>query len=645
MNPGILTPPTQFATMPRGLLGRAAPFQMPESSGFRGGDVSVASIYEAATAMATGASTPPASGGRLTINGESFGSYDYAVQPGQTISSFTAADWFTNAADTRSAWCVVRGDLTINAGVAFTPPVRKLFSVLVITGNLTLNGAISMTARGANHSGTGNSAGATAARSIRIINGTYSGVVDPSVPAIGGSGGANTTSTTAGNAGGAGTNGGCGGGASGAFNSGFAAGTNGGSPGTSFSGGSGGGSKAGANFATPGSPNGGAGGSATGSNSNAGGGAGNPGGIATGADSVSGSSGTGGVLIVIVLGTLRGTGAVSANGSSGGLSTVPGGGSGGGSVTVICGSDSSSVIPTATGGAGGGGGGAGTARKLRLVAPSVHAEALDWSLRVAANGGYVNDATLVAVSEFCNSIDAAGIRDRFLRLNLFCGTSNASLSAVRTPLYRGQSLTGTQYGAATDSITNFVAADYNETGASGGLKGNGSTKHMETGLLHSTLNSFFPNIHLSCYLTQASSIAYADFLNQGDGSGGWNYLLCAKRDANNYHGLRSRVFTGDFITDGASLIGHRVLTVTNATTHALYRNGTITGSGPIGTQAPTAYSGVGMSIFASRIQTSPAGQHSDVRAGAYSFGLEMTASQVAAYNTAIKAFQTALGRP
>jgi hypothetical protein len=581
-------------------------------------------------AMATGASTPPASGGRLTINGESFGSYDYAVQPGQTISSFTAADWFTNAADTRSAWCVVRGDLTINAGVAFTPPVRKLFSVLVITGNLTLNGAISMTARGANHSGTGNSAGATAARSIRIINGTYSGVVDPSVPAIGGSGGANTTSTTAGNAGGAGTNGGCGGGASGAFNSGNPDGVNGGSAGTSFSGGSGGGSKAGGQTATAGRPNGGAGGSSTGLFSNAGGGAGNPGGIANGSGSVSGSSGTGGVLIVIVLGTLRGAGAVSANGSSGGLSPVPGGGSGGGSVTVICCSDSSSVIPTATGGAGGGGGGAGTARKLRLVAPSVHAEALDWSLRVAANGGYVNDATLVAVSEFCNSIDAAGIRDRFYRLNLFCGSN---LSAALVPLYRGTSSGGPVIGSAADANTGFVSGDYVERGNGGGLGKNagssGTTKTLTTGLTTSNLPQF-ATAHFAAGV-QSGSFTSGGFLMGSNGGTDQHYVYAATNTWNSQLAASSsEVVYGSALAGSGRLVTSR----TSNTLITTYRNGTSVATNTAAANPTVA--GRALNLWT---QSTMVG-----RAYYYSFGNSLTASNVTALDSAFSAFLTAMGR-
>ena len=65
----------------------------------------------------------------------------------------------------------------------------------------------------------------------------------------------------------------------------------------------------------------------------------------------------------------------------------------------------------------------------------IHPEAADWSARVVAQGASVSTATLANVSRLCYAIDAAGIRDRFLRLNVFSGTG---LNAAITPLFRGQ---------------------------------------------------------------------------------------------------------------------------------------------------------------------------------------------------------------
>jgi hypothetical protein len=95
------------------------------------------------------------------------------------------------------------------------------------------------------------------------------------------------------------------------------------------------------------------------------------GGLGTGSPAVNGPNGTGGVLIVIVEGTLTGSGSFQANGVS--VSTQPylgarGGASGGGIVTVFYNTDTSSTTVSAAGGLGqsSGSGGTGTARKLKL---------------------------------------------------------------------------------------------------------------------------------------------------------------------------------------------------------------------------------------------------------------------------------------
>jgi hypothetical protein len=313
----------------------------------------------------------PTDGGALTVNSQAVGNYEYTTRKSNTtISSFTAADWFTSTQDTTSSWIIVNGNLTINSGQTFIPSVRKLFTVLYISGNLVCNGSISMSARGANHSGTGTSGGYTAPVDIRIGTGTFGAVTNPQIPSAGGNGAAGTSTDNAVSSGSAGTSGGSGGGGAGGKFSGTARSGNG-SAGTCFSGGTGGGGVISSN--TPnnggdGESNGGKGGDSVGTAS--GGGTGNPGGTKGGINGLNGNSGTGGTLIIIVEGTLSGSGTIVANGVAGirPPGAPAGGGSGGGSVTVIYGTDSSSITPTATGGAGNfsGNGGNGTARKLAI---------------------------------------------------------------------------------------------------------------------------------------------------------------------------------------------------------------------------------------------------------------------------------------
>lgn len=365
-------------------------------SPFLGGNIQSDSIFSFASRLAFSSETSsPSQGGSLQVNNQSLYSYDFNILKGsRTVSSYSNSDWFTSSSD-KSAFIVVRGDLTINSGVTFTPSSRKLFTVLFVTGNLTIDGTISMTTRGANHV-------AFSANDIRLVDGTYSGVVNPSVPASGGSGGEAITAVngnTNGVAGTNGSNGSCGGGGAGGARAnltGITATAGSGSQGTSFGGGTGGGgvwSRV-TQQAFDGALNGGPGGGGavsggSGNDPTSFGGSGNPIGSSAGPLSQSGDSGTGGVLFVVTLGALLGTGSVTANGGSGGRyvgadtrGTSGGGGSGGGSVTVFCSRNLSSVSVSALGGSGGpstgqcatgtcpggsgGGGGNGTARILTL---------------------------------------------------------------------------------------------------------------------------------------------------------------------------------------------------------------------------------------------------------------------------------------
>lgn len=356
----------------------AAGYNAPSGPAFTGGNISYGSLYDAVQAMAAyTTSSAPTAGGTLTLNGVSLGSYDFCVKQGaQTISAFTVTDWFTATQDTRSAFVVVNGPLTINSGITVIPSVRKLFVVVYCTGNLTLNGVISMSLRGANHSGTGNSGGATTAGAIRIATGTFSSIANPTIPAAGGSGGAARTVNGSGAAGGT-VSFGSGGGGSGAFLSGgatsFVSGA--GAAGTCFSGGPGGGALA-AGTPTASAGNGVASGGAGGAPSGYpdGSGVGNP---STAPSNGAIDTGTGGTVVVICGAAITGAGSVTANGGGASipwLSPAPysgcaGGGSGGGSVTLMGKSASGPTLSatggTATGGTySGGQGGAGATNTL-----------------------------------------------------------------------------------------------------------------------------------------------------------------------------------------------------------------------------------------------------------------------------------------
>jgi len=281
-------------------------------------------------------------------------------------------------------------------------------------------------------------------------------------------------------------------------------------------------------------------------------------------------------------------------------------------------------------------------RLLRPIASGVHPEAAAWRSAVVANGGSVSGSTMKAVSKFCADIDKAGIRDRFLRLNLFCGNSDASLNAARTPLYRAASRTATQLGNATDTSANFVQGDYAETSASGGLTGNGSNKRLATGLAGSQLNGH--NIHLSVYEILPTTATF-------DASLGVRSNFSAP-GATLWVGSPNTQYQLALHNNGISATaspGHWIGVQTGSVTGALYRNG-VSESTTYTSGAATAsdYSTIShdFGVFAHNDGGSPNvfRDFSATRLGGYSIGLSMNSTQAAAFYTAMQAFQTALGR-
>ena len=274
----------------------------------------------------------------------------------------------------------------------------------------------------------------------------------------------------------------------------------------------------------------------------------------------------------------------------------------------------------------------GMSGKLLRPKTSGHPEALAWRDAVVANSGTVSASTLAAVTTFCRAIDSAGLRDRFYRLNLFCGDG---LSAVLVPLYRGPSRTGTQYGNTADTNVNFVSGDYT---LASGLTGNGSNKYLQTGVSSSAwITGGNVQSHLAVYkrtsvnsgaLLSARSSTLVNNWELGaggnvlGGSGG-SFAIPTPHDS----------FIGVTRTASTAIVAFRrtVLSAENTV------SGTVTG-----TSIPFA-------VFARNDQATDINAYtpalfSNQTLAAYSIGAGLSVAQIALYDAAMQAFQTALGR-
>ena len=278
----------------------------------------------------------------------------------------------------------------------------------------------------------------------------------------------------------------------------------------------------------------------------------------------------------------------------------------------------------------------------RLLRPrqTIHPEAADWKNRVIANGGTVSGSTLAAVSRFCRSVDAAGIRDKFYRLNLFCGDN---LSAALVPLYRAESFTASVRGNSTDTNNNFVSGDFNNTGSSSGLAGNGTSKFLNTGLVANSLTA--TNTHLGVGLRSVSDTSgYRTLI------GAWNGLVSGAQimqvSVRRADASRNCIF-GDFAT-ASHFFGDAVNSTNLATGNivaawpAMYRNGTA--SGTSATASTNYTSAHNIYVFALDNGGSTAADYTNARVNWYSIGLTMTAAQVASFDSALASFNATLSR-
>lgn len=284
-------------------------------------------------------------------------------------------------------------------------------------------------------------------------------------------------------------------------------------------------------------------------------------------------------------------------------------------------------------------------KKAAAAVVTYNAEALAWKTAAEANGGTVTTSTLAAVSTFCNAIDAAGIRDRFLRLNLVCG---GNLAAARTPLYRGASLTGTQYGSAAD-VNNgpFVSGDYSEAT---GLQGNGTSKCLNTGLTIGTLATFgayYNNCHIGVYRRDTAAgpdFGGATYYNYGnacmlDTTTGWlgNYPYFHAGSGNMGEGIEVTGSTGSgfHLADGSALV--------------YLRNGSDVTAAATSNNPFSFDSNDTLPLYAGGVysdnEDSESSAYSSGIMAAYSVGKAFSsAGERTAFYTAMQAFQTALGR-
>lgn len=260
----------------------------------------------------------------------------------------------------------------------------------------------------------------------------------------------------------------------------------------------------------------------------------------------------------------------------------------------------------------------------------------DWSSRITANSGSVSINVLNAADTFITTCKNSGVWDKLQRLNLFAGDQ---LAACLIPIIN-------TYGGAADINTNFVEADYSQTG---GLNSDGVTKRLNTNFIpNSSIGA--TSCHLSTYIITGVP---GSSITMGCTTYGANNIQF--RIATNYNdaAVKSLVIIGDyngganpqFQMYSATGITQGFIVVTKPSVNEMYmsKSGTTYLSNTSTYVGLTTLPTQPVYIFVNNDNGSP-GQYTDATMGSYSVGSGLSLTQVSGYSFAMQNFQKALLR-
>jgi hypothetical protein len=271
------------------------------------------------------------------------------------------------------------------------------------------------------------------------------------------------------------------------------------------------------------------------------------------------------------------------------------------------------------------------ATKIAVLLGGVDYDAGLWRTAVLANGGSVSPRTLKAVSNFCRQAKGLGLWSKLTRVNLICGDQ---LAAAQVPLKVGG-------GSATETLTNVVAGDYVETGATGGIKGNGTNKSLNTGWNPTTLSASTSSLGLWAYVrgTEAGGTSRTTIGCQATGA----FLLLGWASSGTVEiGAIATATTTEFAPTGASAAKEGLLgiTVNGDRSQQYYHNGAASGA-PV--TASGAYPNQPVVLLASNVNGTPNAFSTRYALG-YALTTGMSATDAANLNTVMQTFQSALNR-
>jgi len=214
------------------------------------------------------------------------------------------------------------------------------------------------------------------------------------------------------------------------------------------------------------------------------------------------------------------------------------------------------------------------------------------------------------------------------------------------PLYRGQSRTGSQLGGTTDTNNNFVSGDYVEAGSTGGLLGNGTSKHLNTGLAPNALPSVATG-HMSYWTGGGAVTVTKIIMGTQDATDRYRFDMRTAAAGGNL-GVWGKTTAVGNVQSGSTAqdsgAGLLAVTRTGATALTLYKNGATLGESSTTTTSVTpAAHGNNWFVFAYN-NSGTATDFYQHTLRSYSIGEGLTGPQMSAFYTALNTFMGALSR-
>jgi hypothetical protein len=289
-----------------------------------------------------------------------------------------------------------------------------------------------------------------------------------------------------------------------------------------------------------------------------------------------------------------------------------------------------------------------------ILSGNNHPDVQLWIYNVQLNGGSVSAGTISALNTFCNSIDNAGLRSKFYRLNLFCGDN---LAAALVPLYVSAHWLAPAYGFNKEVNYNFVSGDYSETGSNAGLTSSGAdpvqqnvgTKYLDTGFFPTmvgSIGSLIGNLHIAATVALTAitgnqqtvvyaTSSYSDIWSMGFQILG-GYVNIRSIITQNALNIPTVPQTASVLSPASHFISSRLTT----TDFKVYQGGSQIGS--TNTTPVTATLSSPPPPFLLFRQS--AGFYANMRLSDYSFGQGLTSSESSSYYSILQTFKNSLNR-